>query len=149
LQFETVPGGFVDSRCPSDTKLATSQLSQSFEELLTPHYQSGKRPPSSSRGLVSASKRFRGSQTVEIGMSLEMYHPENQMPSHFRCYFEGHVFEESVFRSKMLESNMDDDCPTDDEQIEAATLQLERRLVSTINSFRPGLASSHANSQQL
>jgi hypothetical protein len=69
-------------------------------------------------------------------MSLELNHPSTQQSSHFRCYPEEPVFAESTLLHMMIDSNMDDDCATDDEQIEAAKEHLGVWLMRAINSCK-------------
>lgn len=133
---ESVPLGLPQSSVRKQLEFEHSQLVESFEELMTPQSQSQKRLQSND-SLRAGTKRFRGSQPEQLSMSLEMYHPLTRNPSHFRCYFEDHVLIGPSLLEMMIESNMDDDCPTDDEQIDAAKDQLGKRLIKAINSFKP------------
>jgi hypothetical protein len=69
-------------------------------------------------------------------MTLELSHPSTQQSSHFRCYSEEHVFTDSALLDMMIDSAMDDDCATDDEQVEAAREHLGMRLMRAINSYK-------------
>mmetsp|Transcript_18380 Transcript_18380/g.33050 ORF Transcript_18380/g.33050 Transcript_18380/m.33050 type:complete len:195 (-) Transcript_18380:6-590(-) len=133
---DSVPLALPRSSVRKQLQFDHSELVESFEELMTPTNHSQKRLRSND-SLVCGTKRTRGSQPEQMSMSLEMYHPISRNPTHFRCYFEDNVLLGSNLLDMMIESNMDDDCPTDDEQVEAAKDQLGRRLMRAINSFKP------------
>lgn len=112
-----------------------TEIVEGLEESLSPILPSMKRLRSC-ENIAVGTKRYRDSHKRLI-MSLEMYDPVTLQPSHFRCYYEGQALDESRLLEVMIESNMDDDCQTDDEQVEAAKEQLGKRLVRAINSFKP------------
>lgn len=69
-------------------------------------------------------------------ISVELSHWDMCRTESFRCFFEQDVVPSAV-SCTMIESFYDDDCPTDDENIDAAKEMLKRKLEEAVLSYVP------------
>jgi hypothetical protein len=80
-----------------------------------------------------SAKKFRGAtRTVEL-VSIELTRWDNLRTESFRCFYEREVAPREVSKT-MIDSLFDDDCPTDEENIDAAKEMLKRKLEEAVLS---------------
>lgn len=109
-----------------------SSLEQRLSEMMSPADHSRKRQREDFT--THSAKKFRGNTRTAEMVCIELNHWGIPKTESFRCFFEHEVVPSSV-SSTLIESFYDDDCPTDDENIEAAKEMMKRRLEEAILSY--------------
>mmetsp|Transcript_32963 Transcript_32963/g.57873 ORF Transcript_32963/g.57873 Transcript_32963/m.57873 type:complete len:178 (-) Transcript_32963:69-602(-) len=109
-----------------------SDLDQRLSQMMSPADHSLKRQREDDFTTHSA-KKFRGATRTAEVVSVELNRWDMYKTESFRCFFEQEFAPPGVSMT-MIESLYDDDCPTDDENIEAAKEMLRRKLEEAVVS---------------
>ena len=68
-------------------------------------------------------------------MITEFYDPDTQVTLGFRCFREIEIIKDKNISKKIIQNECDDDCPTDDIQIEACIDFMSKEIEQALNNY--------------
>jgi hypothetical protein len=105
------------------------------ENTFFPDSRAGKRPrQESSTSETKKSKTKIGPITKLI---TELYDPESDSTLGFRCFREAEIIGDQKIEDTIIKNECDDDCPTDDLQIEACTEFMVKAIEEALIKYVP------------
>lgn len=123
----------VDSSVKKNLNFDETGLGESFSLLMTPVF--GKRNREETATSVGK-KSKEDSKTVET-MQIELFDSDLMVSEYYRCYREVDVVADLEVRGNIIQNECDDDCPTDDAQIEVCisylAQQIEHAILNELN----------------
>lgn len=68
-------------------------------------------------------------------MITELFDPDSQSTMGFRCFRESEIIKDKTIEKKIIKNDCDDDCPTDDLQIEACVEYMSKEIEQTLANY--------------
>ncbi|CAG9320066.1 unnamed protein product [Blepharisma stoltei] len=120
----------LDSSVKKNLSFEQTGLEESFSLLMTPVF--GKR--SREDTLMSVGKKCKEDTKTIDTMQIELLDPDLMVSEYFRCYKEADIVSDLDIRENVIQNECDDDCPTDDAQIEVCISYLASQIEQSILS---------------
>ena len=84
---------------------------------------------------LSENKKSKYNNGPVTKMITELYDPDTQVTLGFRCFREIEIIKDKNISKKIIQNECDDDCPTDDIQIEACIDFMSKEIEQALNNY--------------
>lgn len=111
-----------------------SELEEEFSLLMTPvQDKSLKRKREECQ--IKPGKRFKSESKTITKLTLELFDIDEGHSEFYRCFAEAEIIPDEEVQRNVIENLCDDDCPTDEEQVEISVKHLKRELENAILNY--------------
>ncbi|CAG9318722.1 unnamed protein product [Blepharisma stoltei] len=122
----------IESSVKKNLDFDEKGLQECFSLLMTPVFGKRSREETISR----VGKKSKEEVKTIDNMQIELLDPDLMASEYFRCYKESDVISDLDVRDNVIKNECDDDCPTDDAQIEVCisylAAQIEQAILSEV-----------------
>lgn len=119
LLFET-----IQKECKESKILPSKLLLSSTVLVSTPQPSKRKRKCSQSQTRINKKKL--------IAHTIELFDESDRSTEFFRCYSEEEVIPDTSVQDNIIQSLMDDDCETDEEQVKLAVRKVKKQILKVL-----------------
>jgi hypothetical protein len=84
---------------------------------------------------IKPGKRFKSESKTITKLTLELFDIDEGHSEFYRCFAEAEIIPDEEVQRNVIENLCDDDCPTDEEQVEISVKHLKRELENAILNY--------------